>query len=124
MSNIIDFFEDHGPVLIILIIVLSVAIFFGVDFFDGEKLPDLEGTTVVVDKETEYDTRTTKDKDGNRHTRTSKEYYIYFQDIERKEVSYSRYRSVKVGDEVKYRTWVRIGKFTGINYTGDKVIWN
>ena len=124
MNKIIDFFEDHGPVLIILIIVLSVAIFFGVDFWDGEKLPDLEGTTVVVDKETEYDTRTTKDKDGNRHTRTYKEYYIYFQDIERKEVSYSRYRSVKVGDEVKYRTWVRIGKFTGINYTGDKVIWN
>lgn len=124
MSNIIDFFEDHGPVLIILIIVLSVGIFFGVDFFDGEKLPDLEGTTVVVDKETEYDTRTTKDKDGNRHTRAYKEYYIYFQDIERKEVSYSRYRSVKVGDEVKYRTWVRIGKFTGINYTGDKIIWN
>lgn len=124
MSNIIDFFEDHGPVLIILIIVLSVAIFFGADFFDGEKLPDLEGTTVVVDKETEYDTRTTKDKDGNRHTRTYKEYYIYFQDIERKEVSYSRYRSVKVGDEVKYRTWVRIGKFTGINYTGDEIIWN
>lgn len=124
MSNIIDFFEDHGPILIILIIVLSVGIFFGADFFDGEKLPDLEGTTVVVDKETEYDTRTTKDKDGNRHTRTYKEYYIYFQGIERKEVSYSRYRNVKVGDEVKYRTWVRIGKFTGINYTGDEIIWN
>lgn len=122
MTKIKNFIIENWPLSVVLPIG-ALILFFGIDFAAGHKLPDVYNETVVVDKDVEISASTHTDSKGDKKTSLKKTYYIYFRDIDRKEVSSSRYRKVKVGDTVKFRTWYREGLFTGFNYNGDEIIW-
>lgn len=115
--------KEHPILTTIVTILLSLLMFFSIDYFGGYVNEDIASECKITDKYDEVRRWTSKDSDGNIKHHRATDYYLVLDGYGRQTVSYFTYRKHVVGEWIPVHLKSRVGRITKQTYAHNEFGW-